>query len=114
MKRVMGEGRFIRISCCGCYGHVLLAVEQPLDDDPFRLFWEVEETQIPREYEQPIIEGIMQELAEVRWATPLHVHVVGGRFHEVDSNARAFKIAARLAMKQALERLSSGESTNLN
>src|SRR5215475_11825886 len=104
MQQRRGEGRFVMQTCgAGHYGHVIITIEPPLEDIPFQVCWEVEETQIPQIYASAVTEGLLQALAEVRWPAPLLVRIVGGSHHPVDSLAADYREAARRAMHQASE-----------
>jgi elongation factor G len=108
MQVVRGEGRFTRAGCCGCYGHVILLLQVQQGDIPFQFLWEVPEEVIPAIYEQAIREGIMKELAEARVTTSLRIQIIGGSFHEVDSMDHAYRRAAQVATKEALQQLYVG------
>jgi len=84
---------------------VILLLQVQQGDIPFQFLWEVPEEVIPAIYEQAIREGIMKELAEARITTSLQIQIIGGSFHEVDANERSYRIAAQLAIKEALQQL---------
>jgi elongation factor G len=105
VRRSMGEGRFVKQTCCpGHFGHVILAVEPAETDIPFQVCWEAEDAQIPQGFAGVVTEGLLQALAEARWQAGLRVHIIGGSYHPVDSLPSDYREAARRAMHQALER----------
>jgi elongation factor G len=63
---------------------------------------------IPKEYIPACINGIQEAVLNGIIAgypvVDLHVEVVDGSYHEVDSNEQAFKMAAIFAMKDALKK----------
>jgi elongation factor G len=106
---VQGEGKFIRQSGGrGQYGHVLLEIEPLERGAGIEFVDKIVGGSIPREYIAAIAKGI-QEAAEAGvWGgiplIDLRVCVVDGSYHEVDSSERAFKIAASLGFKDAVQR----------
>ncbi len=103
MDQYLGEGRFIRQeSCPSHYGYVRLVAEPATGDAPFALLWQVDEATIPAIFADEVRDGVLQSLAEARWATPLRVAIIGGGFHPIDSQHRDYREAALRAMRQAL------------
>jgi len=108
-KATSGEGKFVRQSGGrGQYGHVLLELE-PLGRGAGVEF--VDKTvggSIPREYLSAIEKGIYEAAETGIWGgiplIDLQVKVVDGSYHEVDSSERAFKIAASMGFKDAVQR----------
>ena len=104
-----GEGRFIRQQGSpGRYGHVSLLVEPTEEGDPWALLWEVQSSQIPPHFGEAVRRGIVSLFVEgaplERW--PLEgfsVRVVGGSFHDTDSNELSFVMAAGYAFLDALK-----------
>lgn len=106
-KAVKAEGKYVRQSGGrGQYGHCLIEIE-PLEQGKGYEF--VDKTvggSIPKEYIQPINNGI----AEARMTGILagyetvdfKVTVYDGSFHEVDSSEMAFKVAGSLAFKDGM------------
>ncbi len=104
-----GEGRFVRQSGGrGQYGHVLLDIEPQERGAGLEIIDETVGGSIPKDYISAVVKGI-QEAAETGiWGgIPLidvRVKVVDGSYHEVDSSERAFKIAASMGFKDAVQR----------
>ncbi|WP_431095357.1 hypothetical protein [Polaromonas aquatica] len=104
-----GEGRFIRQQGSpGRYGHVSLLVEPAEGGEPWALLWEVQPFQIPDHFEEAVRRGIASLFVEDaplgRW--PLEgfsVRVIGGSFHDTDSNELSFVMAAGYAFLDALK-----------
>lgn len=107
-ERGKGEGRFIRqTGGRGQYGHVVLAVEPLARGDGFRFKDETKEGVIPKEFVPAIESGVREALqAGIMAGYPVvdvEVSLKGGSYHEVDSSEMSFKIAASLAVKEALQ-----------
>jgi elongation factor G len=92
----------------GMYGHVVINIE-PLDRGGGIVFEnKVVGGSVPIEY-IPAIEKGVREAAEsgVLAGYPLvdvKIQLVDGSYHEVDSNEMAFKVAASIAFKEAVQR----------
>ena len=103
-KAVKAEGKYIRQSGGkGQYGHCLIEME-PLERGAGYEF--VDKTvggSIPKEYIQPINNGIkearMSGVLAGYETVDFRVTVYDGSFHEVDSSEMAFKIAGSMAFK---------------
>jgi len=104
-KVVKAEGKFVRQSGGrGQYGHCWIEMEPTEDEYTFENA--IVGGAIPKEYIQPIDDGI-REAAEsgVVAGYPtinFKVKVVDGSYHDVDSNEMAFKIAGSMAFKNAM------------
>ena len=106
-----GNGRFVRqTGGKGQYGHVILRLE-PLAKGTGNEF--VDKTiggTIPKEYMRAIDNGIRTALETGVYAgypmVDVRAVVFDGSYHEVDSNEMAFKIAASMAVKDAVEKAS--------
>jgi elongation factor G len=106
-----GNGRFVRqTGGKGQYGHVVLNLE-PLQKGTGIEF--VDKTVggvIPREYMRAIDTGIRSTLETGVYAgypmVDVRATVFDGSYHEVDSSEMAFKIAASMAVKDAVEKAS--------
>ncbi len=104
-----GNGRFVRqTGGKGQYGHVVLRLE-PLEKGTGIEF--VDKTiggVIPREYMRAIDHGIRAALETGVYAgfpmVDVRATVFDGSYHEVDSSEMAFKIAASMAVKAAVEK----------
>ncbi|MGI5922107.1 MAG: elongation factor G [Syntrophomonadaceae bacterium] len=92
----------------GQYGHVILEVS-PLEEGAGKRFSNRTRSEIiPGEFIPAIETGINEALqAGILAGYPvddLEVSLTGGSFHEIDSTEQAFKIAASMAVKEALEK----------
>ena len=104
-----GNGRFIRqTGGKGQYGHVILKLE-PLDKGSGIEF--ADKTvggTIPKEYMRAIDHGVRAALETGVYAgypmVDVRATVFDGSYHEVDSSEMAFKIAASMAVKAAVEK----------
>ena len=106
---VRAEGRFIRqTGGHGEYGHVWLELE-PLEKGEGYVF-EDETTNgvIPKEYIPAIDKGVQEAMESGVLAgypvVDVGVKLVNGSFHEEDSSALAFKIAASMALRNGVQR----------
>ena len=104
-----GNGRFIRqTGGKGQYGHVILKLE-PLEKGAGIEF--ADKTvggTIPKEYMRAIDHGVRAALETGVYAgypmVDVRATVFDGSYHEVDSSEMAFKIAASMAVKAAVEK----------
>jgi len=104
-----GEGRFIRqTGGRGQYGHVKLRVAPLPPGGGFRFENAVVGGVIPKEFIPAVQKGVEEALeAGVLAGFPVsdvQVTVFDGSYHEVDSSEMAFKIAASMAFRQAVEK----------
>lgn len=106
---IRGEGRFVRQQHGpGKFGHIVLSVESKQGDQRLRLAWELADATVPTDYMQATFNGI-QDAAEKRlpnggFLAALHITVIDGTYHPVDSSELSFRIAGMLAMNDALTR----------
>ncbi|MFT8314803.1 MAG: elongation factor G [Clostridium sp.] len=104
-KAVRAEGKFVRQSGGrGQYGHCWIEIEPTEEEYTFENA--VVGGAIPKEYIQPIDDGIREAsesgiLAGYKTIN-FKVKVVDGSYHDVDSNEMAFKIAGSMAFKNAM------------
>ena len=103
------EGRFIRQSGGrGQYGDVWLEVEPRERGAGFEFSDETTGGVIPREYIRPVEAGVKEALESGILAgypvIDIKVALVDGSYHEVDSSELAFRMAASMAARKALER----------
>ncbi|AGK99225.1 elongation factor G [Clostridium pasteurianum] len=104
-KAVKAEGKFVRQSGGrGQYGHCWIEIEPAEGEYTFENA--VVGGSIPKEYIQPIDDGIREAsesgvLAGYKTIN-FKVKVVDGSYHDVDSNEMAFKIAGSMAFKNAM------------
>ncbi len=107
-KRAKAEGRHKKqTGGHGQFGDVWLEVE-PLPEVEKDYVFEnkIVGGVVPREYVPGVEKGVAESLREGFLAgyPMVHVHVmlVDGKYHDVDSSSQAFEIAARLGMKEAV------------
>lgn len=104
-KAVRAEGKFVRQSGGrGQYGHCWIEMEPSEGEYTFENG--VVGGAIPKEYIQPIDDGIREASQNGIIAgyptINFKVKVVDGSYHDVDSNEMAFKIAGSMAFKNAM------------
>jgi valyl-tRNA synthetase len=101
-----GEGNYIRHTGeAGNYAQVQLRVSPNEPGQGFAFSNETDSQTLPERFIQPIREGIKVAMrGGVVGGYPLvdiKVSLIGGSFHETDSNSMAFQIAAGTALKEA-------------
>jgi elongation factor G len=111
-KNATGEGKLIKQSGGrGQYGHVIVNVEPRERGKGIEIENKVVGGTIPKEYIPAVRKGIEEAVLNgIVGGYPvidLHVDIVDGSYHDVDSNELAFKLAAIFAMKDAFKRGSS-------
>jgi elongation factor G len=104
-----GNGRFVRqTGGKGQYGHVILTLEPGEKGSGYEYVDKVIGGVIPREYMRAIDHGIREALETGPYAgfpmVDVRAIVHDGSYHEVDSSEMAFKIAASMAVKDAVEK----------
>ena len=104
-----GNGRFVRqTGGKGQYGHVVLTAEPGAKGTGYEFVDKIVGGTIPREYMRAINMGIGEALETGIYAgypmVDVKVTVFDGSYHEVDSSEMAFKIAASMAIKDAVEK----------
>ena len=104
-KAVEVEGKYIRQSGGkGQYGHCWVKFE-PLEDDSYEFVDKTVGGSIPKEFIQPINNGInearMNGVLAGYETLGFRATVFDGSYHDVDSSEMAFKIAGSLAFKEA-------------
>jgi len=102
-----GNGRFVRqTGGKGQYGHVILTAEPNTKGAGYEFVDKIVGGTIPREYMRAINNGIAEALETGIYAgypmVDVKVTVFDGSYHEVDSSEMAFKIAASMAVKDAV------------
>jgi elongation factor G len=101
------EGRYIKQSAgSGDFAVVCLEVGPGLRGAGFEFESGLKDDSIPEEF-IPVIRQGCEEAAQAGFlmgyeVVDLKVRLVGGEFHEEDSSERAYKVAASMAMKDAL------------
>jgi len=87
----------------GQYGHVVLTIE-PNPGLGYEFVDEISGGVIPREYIQPVNQGIQEALTSGVLAgyptVDIKVRLTFGSYHDVDSSEMAFKIAGSIAIKK--------------
>ena len=109
IKNATGEGKLIKQSGGrGQYGHVIVNVEPRERGKGIEIENKVVGGTIPREYIPAVKKGIEEAVLNgVLGGYPvidLHVDIIDGSYHDVDSNELAFKLAAIFAMKDAFKK----------
>jgi len=108
-RTVEAEGSYVKQSGgSGHFGKVLLRVAPLPAGEGFVFDNEVRRGEIPQEYFGAVQRGVEQALEKGvlgdHHVIDVHVTLLGGAFHEVDSNEQAFKIAASAAFREALKK----------
>ena len=105
-KATRAEGKFIRQSGGkGQYGHCVISIEPLAPGSGYQFEDKTVGGSIPKEYIQPINNGILEASKNGVLAgyetVDFKVTVLDGSYHEVDSSEAAFKIAGSMAFKDA-------------
>ncbi|MDQ7054007.1 MAG: elongation factor G [candidate division KSB1 bacterium] len=108
-KKARGEGRFIRQSGGrGQYGHCIIEIEPNEPGKGFEFENKIVGGVIPREYINPVAEGIKEAMLNGVIAgypvIDVKVTLLDGSYHEVDSSEMAFKVAGSMAFKDAVSK----------
>ncbi len=106
LKPAEAEGKFIRqTGGRGQYGHVIIAVEPKERGYGFTIANKVTGGNIPKEYIKPVEDGLKEAVRTGVLAgyevIDLHIDILDGSYHQVDSSEIAFKLAASMAFKEA-------------
>jgi elongation factor G len=104
-----GEGKLVKQSGGrGQYGHVILKVEPSERGKGVTVENKVVGGTIPKEYINACKSGVQEAMLNGIIAgynvIDIHVDLIDGSSHEVDSNENAFKMAAIFAVKDALKK----------
>jgi elongation factor G len=104
-----GNGRFVRqTGGRGQYGHVVLTLEPREKGAGFEFVDRIVGGVIPKDYMRAIDTGVREALDTGIFAgypmVDVRAIVHDGSYHEVDSSEMAFKIAASMAVKDAVEK----------
>jgi elongation factor G len=104
-----GEGKLVKQSGGrGQYGHVRLAVRPNEKGKGLTIENKIVGGEIPKDYHNAVFKGVNESMLNGIIAgypvIDVHVDVLGGSFHEVDSNENAFTMAAIFAMKDAFKK----------
>jgi len=104
-----GEGKLVKQSGGrGQYGHVRLHVRPNEKGKGLTIENKIVGGEIPKDYHNAVFKGVKESMTNGSIAgypvIDVHVDVLGGSFHEVDSNENAFTMAAIFAMKDAFKK----------
>jgi len=107
-----GDGKFVRQSGGkGMYGHVIIKVKPNERGSGITIEDKVTGGDIPTEFINATLSGIKDAMTNGIIASypvvDVHVDVIGGSSHEVDSSEQAFKVAAIFAVKDAFQKAGS-------
>jgi elongation factor G len=110
-RAAVGNGRFVRqTGGKGQYGHVILTLEPGEKGSGYEFVDKIVGGTIPREYMRAVDHGIRDTLGTGVYAgypmVDVRAIVTDGSYHEVDSSEMAFKIAASMAVKDAVGKAS--------
>ncbi|MCF6218427.1 MAG: elongation factor G [Gammaproteobacteria bacterium] len=98
------EGKFIRdMGARNQYGHVSLRLEPKEPGTGYEFVSEIAAGTIPAEYIPAVDAGVKEQMESGVFAgypmVDVKVALIGGSYHEVDSNEMAFKIAGSIALR---------------
>ena len=111
-KPAGGEGKLIKQSGGrGQYGHVILSMKPNEKGKGLTIENKVIGGTIPKEYINAVIKGITESMTNGIIAgypvIDVHVDILDGSYHDVDSNENAFTMAAIFAMKDGFKKAKS-------
>jgi len=103
------QGRFVRqTGGSGQYGDVVINLSPQEPGAGYEFVDKIVGGKIPREYINPVNQGIQEATSAGILAgfpvVDVKVELVDGSYHDVDSSERAFKIAGSIAFKEAMKR----------
>ena len=106
---VTAEGKYVKQSGGkGQYGHCWIKLEPVEPGEPYEFIDKIVGGSIPKEYIQPVNNGIKEAAKNGIIAgyemVDFKVTVYDGSFHDVDSSEMAFKIAGSMAFKAAAKK----------
>ncbi len=107
-----GEGKLVKQSGGrGQYGHVRLRMRPNEKGKGLTIDNQIVGGEIPKDYHNACMKGIADAMTNGIVAgypvVDVHVDLLGGSFHEVDSNENAFTMAAIFAMRDAFKKASA-------
>ena len=92
----------------GQYGHVKMKFRPRTPGEGYNFVNSVSGGSVPREYIEPVNQGIKASLANGILAgyevVDIEAELYDGSYHEVDSSEMAFKLAASMAFKEAMRK----------
>ena len=107
-----GEGKLVKQSGGrGQYGHVILSMKPNEKGKGLSIENKVIGGTIPKEYINAVIKGVNEAMSNGIIAgypvVDVHVEILDGSYHDVDSNENAFTMAAIFAMKDGFKKAKS-------
>ncbi|MCU0795535.1 MAG: elongation factor G [Akkermansiaceae bacterium] len=104
-----GEGKLVKQSGGrGQYGHVRLRMRPNEKGKGLTIENLIVGGEIPKEYHNAVFKGVQQAMSNGIVAgypvVDVHVDILGGSFHEVDSNENAFTMAAIFAVRDGFKK----------
>jgi elongation factor G len=107
-----GEGKLVKQSGGrGQYGHVILSIKPNEKGKGLTIENKVVGGSIPKEYINAVFKGITESMTNGIIAgypvIDVHVEILDGSYHDVDSNENAFTMAAIFAMKDGFKKAKS-------
>ncbi len=111
-KAAGGEGKLVKQSGGrGQYGHVILSMKPNEKGKGLTIENKVVGGTIPKEYINAVYKGITESMTNGIIAgypvIDVHVDILDGSYHDVDSNENAFTMAAIFAMKDGFKKAKS-------
>ncbi len=108
-KAVKAEGKYVRQSGGrGQYGHCVVEFEPRQPGEGFLFESAIVGGTIPKEYINPISEGIFEAakngILGGYEVVDFKAKLIDGSYHDVDSSEMAYKIAGSMALKEALKK----------
>ena len=107
-----GEGKLVKQSGGrGQYGHVILAIKPNEKGKGLTIENKIIGGSIPKEYINAVFKGVTESMTNGIIAgypvIDVHVSILDGSYHDVDSNENAFTMAAIFAMKDGFKKAKS-------
>ena len=104
-----GDGKLVKQSGGrGQYGHVRLEMKPNEKGKGLTIENKVVGGEIPKEYMNAVFKGVQESMTNGIIAgypvIDVHVDILGGSYHDVDSNENAFTMAAIFAMKDGFKK----------
>ena len=111
-KAAGGEGKLVKQSGGrGQYGHVILSMKPNEKGKGLTIENKVVGGTIPKEYISAVLKGVNEAMSNGIIAgypvIDVHVEILDGSYHDVDSNENAFTMAAIFAMKDGFKKAKS-------
>jgi elongation factor G len=111
-KPAGGEGKLVKQSGGrGQYGHVVLKMKPNEKGKGLTIENKTVGGSIPKEYINAVFKGVTEAMTNGIIAgypvVDVHVEIIDGSYHEVDSNENAFTMAAIFAMKDGFKKAQS-------